>query len=161
MTISLRFLILALLTGSAFGLTNCKKDKEPEPDKRSQREIWLTTTGWNKQSITDAYTTPVGVVTSSTSPPSNYFPACALDDLDHFNADRTLTIEDGPLQCQSSTPPSTITWAFAANETEIIFNPAGVSNKITTLTATTLALTYTEAMPDGTTWNQTVTYAAR
>lgn len=157
----MRLLTLALLTSSTFCLTDCKKEKAPEPDKRSQREIWLTTSGWNMQLITDVYTTPAGVVTSDTLPPSTFFPACALDDLRRFNADRTLTIDDGLLQCLPPSPPSTKTWAFGANETEIVFNPGTTSTKITTLTATTLALAYSETYPDGTTWVQTQTFAAR
>jgi hypothetical protein len=157
----LRWLTLALLTGSAFGLTDCKKNSEPEPDKRSQREIWLTTPGWNRQSIIDAYTTPAGVVTTYTSPASSYFLSCALDDLTHFNTNRTLTVDDGPIQCQPPSPPSTTTWAFATNETEIVFDAATKGSKIATLTDTTLALEFTEILSDGTTWVQTQTYVAR
>jgi hypothetical protein len=103
MNTPLRLLTLALLTSSMFGLTNCKKDKEPEPDKRSQREIWLTSAGWNMQSVTDVVMTSTGIVTTSTSSPAAYFPACALDDRQHYNADRTLTVDDGPQKCPA--PP--------------------------------------------------------
>jgi hypothetical protein len=57
--------------------------------------------------------------------------------------------------------PNNNTWEFGANETEILFNGAAKGSKITTLTATTLALTYSETSPDGSTFVQTVTYAAR
>ena len=160
MTTPLRYLTL-LLAGSAVGLTNCKKDKETEPDKRSQREIWLTGAGWIRQSITDTYTSPAGVATSYTSPASHFFPICALDDLTHFNANRTLTVDDGPQQCQPPAPPSTTTWEFGANETEIVFDAKAPGQKIATLTATALALEFAETQPDGTKWVQTQNYTAK
>ena len=161
MTTSLRLLTLALFISSTFCLTDCKKDREPEPDKRSQREIWLTTPGWNLQSIIDVRTTPVGVVTTDSLSPSVFFSACNLDDLTHFNADQTLTIDDGTIKCQPPAPPSTGTWAFGTNETEIVFDAAAPGRKIATLTATTLALEFAETYPDGTIWVQTQTYVAK
>ncbi|MBH8556460.1 hypothetical protein [Hymenobacter negativus] len=161
MPISLRRLTLALCAGGALGLTACKKHQEPAPDTRSQREIWLTTPGWSMQTIKDELTTPAGVVTTSTSTPASFFDPCHLDDLTRFNADRTFTVDDGPIKCPQPATSSTNTWSFAANETEILFSNATKSNKITTLTATTLALTYNETYPDGTMWTQTVTYAAK
>jgi hypothetical protein len=161
MTTTLRLLTLSLFMSSALGLTNCKKDKEPDPDKRSQREIWLTTPGWNMQRIDEVTTTPAGVVTTNSLLPSDFFAPCNLDDLSHFNADRTFTVDDGPLKCQPPSSPSTETWAFDANETEILFGTATMGTKITTLTATILVLAYTDTFSDGTTFVQKITYAAK
>lgn len=161
MATPLRLLTLALLIGSTLGLTNCKKNSVPEPDNRSQREIWLTTPGWSMQSIKDVQTTPAGVVTTSTSPPAAFFAPCQLDDLYHFNTDRTFTVDDGPLKCQPPATPSTTTWSFAANETQIVYNASTKGSEITTLTATTLALAYRDTAANGTTFVQTVTYVSR
>jgi hypothetical protein len=53
------------------------------------------------------------------------------------------------------------TWDFAANETEIVLDSAPNGTKIAALTATNLALEYTETFSDGTTWVQTQIFAAR
>ena len=161
MPVSLRRLTLALCAGGALGLTNCKKHPEPVPDTRSQREIWLTTPGWNMQSIKDELTTPAGVVTTTTNSPAAFFFTCQLDDLYHFNADRTYTVDDGPVKCAQPPAPSTTTWRFGADETEILLSTATKSSKITALSATTLALTYTDVYSDGTKLAQTVTYTAK
>ncbi|MBF9144269.1 hypothetical protein [Hymenobacter properus] len=160
MTNPLRILTLALLAGCAFGLTDCKKKSEPEPDKRSQREIWLTSAGWNIQLITQVITSGGTTSTHSGSPASYGFPLCALDDIIHYNRDRTVTVEEGPLTCQ---PPTTGgTWDFAANETELVSSSSpAYRNKIVSLTATTLELEISETDSYGNTIVQTTTYAAK
>jgi hypothetical protein len=151
--------MLALLAGSALGLTDCKKNSEPAPDNRSQQEIWLTGTGWNMQFISQVLTSGGVATTGSGSPASYGFPRCTLDDITHYNRDRTVTVDEGPLQCQ---PPATgSTWDFAANETEIVTGSSSTHYKIVSLTATTLQLERTVADPGGTTIVQTTTYAAR
>lgn len=159
MTTPLRFLTLALLASSTFGLTNCKKDKEPEPDKRSQREIWLTSTGWNRQSVTQVYSDATGTSTTNTASPATFFPPCTLDDIDHYNRDRSFIVDDGQAKCQA--PAAASTWDFAANEMEIVIQPSSYRYKIVSLTATTLVLEIGETYPDGTKVTQTTSYAAR
>lgn len=158
MTTPLRLLTLALVASSTFCLTDCKKDKEPDPDNRSQQEMWLTSSGWNVQRLVQVQTTAAGVVTIDTISLAIFDP-CHLDDLNHFNADHTFTVDDGPIKCQPPTPGTT--WNLASNETEIVFGTATRGSKIATLTATTLALEDTDTTPYGTTIVQTITYAAR
>jgi hypothetical protein len=158
MNTALRLLTLALLASGTVGLANCKKDKELDPDKRSQREIWLTSSGWKLQRFVQTETTPTGVVSTIDFPPS-YFPACQQDNLIHFNADRTLTTDEGPLQCQPPMPPTT--WEFAANETEIAYGSQTRHAKIVDLTATTLVLASADTLlVTGVSASVTQTYAA-
>jgi len=111
------------------------------------------------QRVTQVITTG-GLTTTNTSSPAGLFPSCTLDYIKHFNADRTVTIDDGPFICQ---PPAAYTWDFAANETEMVFSSPSFSyrSKIAALTATTLELVDSDAFPDGTTIVQTAAYVAK
>ena len=156
-----RLLTLALLIASTLILTECRKASEPAPAKLSEREVFLTTPGWNIKGYFEVMTTPAGVVTSTDFLP--FFDPCFSDDLNHFNADRTFTIDEGSVKCGISYP-SGATWAFASNETEFVFNPGQPGAKptqILTLTATTLSYSDTTIEPDGTKRVVIHTYSAK
>ncbi|MGY3087797.1 hypothetical protein ACVWYF_000823 [Hymenobacter sp. UYAg731] len=165
MNAPLRLLTLALFASSTFGLTNCKKDSEPEPQKPSQREIWLTTPGWRLETYAIVETTAAGVVTTTDYPLAAFDP-CSLDDLSYYHADKSFTVDEGLVKCSAIFPGflTSGTWAFASNETEIVVNPDRVGAapvSIRNLTATTLIFAsapYT--YPDGTTSVQIRTYSA-
>ena len=156
-----RLLTLAFLTASTLVLTECRKASEPAPTKLSEREVFFTTPGWNIKGYVEVVTTPAGVVTTTDLLP--FFDPCFSDDLNRFNADRTFTIDEGPIKC-GITYPSGATWAFASNETEFIFNPGQPGAKptqILTLTATTLSYSDTTIEPDGTKRVVIHTYSAK
>lgn len=148
MTTSVRFLTLALLTTSTLVLTECSKSSEAAPSE-SERERFLTTPGWNTTAYVEVLTTASGVVTTTDILPT--FDACFMDDLNHFNADKSFTVDDGPIKCGISFPSSN--WGFASNETELVFDPGQPGEahyQILTLTATTLTFAETSVSPDGT-----------
>ena len=161
MTTTVRLLTLMLLPASLLTLTECSKSSEPTPVKPSEREVFLTTPGWNIKAYVEEVTTPSGVVTTTDILP--YFDPCFSDDLNHFNADRTFTIDEGPVKC-GITYPSGSTWEFASNETEFVFGPSqpGANHsKILTLTATTLSYSDTSIEPNGTKRVVIHTYSAK
>ena len=144
MPTSLRLPTLVLLIGSAFGLVDCKKNDEPDPVKPSARETWLTTPKWRLDSYAEEETTAAGVITTTTYPLANFDP-CSLDDFDYYHADKSFVIDEGPLKCSTMYPGLIVsgTWAFAANETELIIDAGKLgsySRYIRALTATTMLL---------------------
>lgn len=165
MTTSFRGPTLVLVASSALGLACCKKNSEPAPPEPSQRERWLTTPGWKLDGFAIRETTAAGVVTTTNYPLSNFDP-CALDDLEYYHADKSFTVDEGTVKC-SATYPGFLTkgtWAFAANETEIVVNPnqpGATSVHVQTLSATALS-TFTAPYTDanGTTSVQIKTYSA-
>ena len=165
MNTPLRLLTLALLTGSTFCLTDCKKSSEPEPPKPSQREIWLTTPGWRLDSYAIVETSAAGVVTTTNYPLAAFDP-CSLDDLEYYHADKSFAVDEGLVKCSATIPGflTNGTWAFASNETEIVVNrsQAGATPvTIRALTATALSsATAPYTYPDGTTSVQLRTYSA-
>ena len=60
-----RLLTWALLTASTLVLTECRKASESVPAKLSEREVFLTTSGWNNKGYIEVMSTPAGVVTST------------------------------------------------------------------------------------------------
>ena len=166
MNTSLRLLTLALLTSSAVGLTDCKKNSEPEPPKPSQREIWLTTPGWKLDGFAITETTAAGAVTT-TNYPLTLFEPCGLDDLDYYHRDKTFTKDEGSNKCSAIFPDflTSGTWAFASDETVIlVVNPKQSKpypSHIRTLTATAMALVSpADTLPNGTTSVKVRTYVA-
>lgn len=164
MPASLRLLALGLLATSALGLADCKKSSEPEPIKPSAREVLLTTPDWQLDGFAEEVTTAAGVVTTTTIP-LNAFDPCSLDDLEHYRADKSYVVNEGPVKCSATYPGSIVsgTWAFAANETEInvTSGTSGFSRQIRTLTATTMVLAApATTLSNGSTLVQLRTYSA-
>ena len=165
MTTTLRLLLLALLASSTLGLTECKKSSGPDPKKTSERETWLTTSGWRLERYVVVETTAAGVVTT-TDYPLTAFDACSLDDLQYYRSDKSYAVNEGPTKCSDAYPSYLIsgTWNFASNETAIIINPSqpdATRYQIQTLTATTFSNTATTTDSNGATSVQTRTFSAQ
>ena len=164
MTTSLRLLTLALLASSTLGLTECKKDKEPDPKKPSERETWLTTSGWRLESYVEVATTAAGVVTTTNYPLTSFDP-CSLDDLQYYRSNRSYVVNEGPTKCSDTYPGYLIsgTWDFASNETEVVINPGqpdAARFQIQTLTASTFSPVVTKKDSNGTTTVYIRTFSA-
>ena len=161
MTTTMRLITLALLTASTLVLTDCRKSSEPTPAKPSERERLLTTPGWNLKNYSKTVTSPSGVVT--TTDILSTFDPCFFDDIHHFNADGSLTVDEKLIKCDVAYPIG-LTWEFTSNETELVIGPGqpGVApTQILTLTATTLTYADTSIDPNGTKVTLTRTYSAK
>ncbi|KAA9340166.1 lipocalin-like domain-containing protein [Adhaeribacter soli] len=158
-----RYLLLLVL-GTCLGFTSCSKDDDddnnkpqptaPEPSAKTQM---LTGKKWKLASLTnngnDFLSNPL-------------FPACNKDDLYKFNADSTVTVEEGPMTC-SQPGASQGTWEFKENETKInLVIPTPTLSLISgdfdveSLSATTMVLSRTQTA--GTSTNKFVaTFSAQ
>jgi hypothetical protein len=83
--------------------------------------------------------------------------ACEKDNLDIYKTNGMIETNEGPTKCNSTDPQSwTVTWAFANNETTLIFD--GV-DKYTLLELTNTTLKFKSTFEeDGVTYTQVETY---
>ncbi|WP_345059547.1 hypothetical protein [Hymenobacter glaciei] len=148
MTMTLRLLTLALLTGSTFVLTECRKKADPSVPQLTKKEEMLTTPVWIYDNSRVVQTTAAGVATSSPF----VFDPCSSDDRTQFHADRKFTIDEGPLVC-TQRQSVTGTWALASNETELVMTNAQSHvdrYRIANLTTSTLSYVFSqETYQDG------------
>jgi len=147
---SLLILIAATITS-----VSCKKDVGQSKQK-TKTEL-LTAASWKKTALTSNpaydwygdgnYTTDI----------LSIMKVCQADDFDTYRSDGTGDVDEGPTRCDQSDPQAwTFTWAFADNETKLVFDGFNEFN-IVELTETTLkvGLTFEES---GVTYTQEETY---
>lgn len=126
---------LFLLIGS-LGFTACKKkDKETSKADLLVQGNWKLTTA-NLNGLLDLLTT---------------FEACQKDNYYLFNADKSLSVDEGPTKCTTSAPQrsSDGNWSLSGNDSKITISGSSlttglgalsITGDIVTLNATTLQI---------------------
>lgn len=152
-----------LLALSLLFFAGCSKSSDPTPANPSEREGLLTTPNWHLTSVIQTQTAASGAVVTNDITPANATLPCAKDDFTHFNTDRSFIVNQGTIKCSPSGAQQTTpgTWGFAANETEIVFDPnqaAALHYRIQALTTATFSFVETSTSLDGTRFVRTTTY---
>jgi len=126
------YLVLATLGLAAVGCSDKKDDAAPTKTALLTAKTWRNT----------------DVKVSGLSVYAILIDACQKDDLLKFNADKTLTYNNGTVKCDSSEPATqTGSWALLTNDTQLtITDPDGdaTTGTITSLTSTSLVVTANE-----------------
>lgn len=144
-----RYLLVTALTLT--GLASCKKDATTLAP--SKTDLLLAKT-WK---VTD-----IKVASQSVFNPP-FVAACDKDDLTKFNANKSVTFDEGSLKCDpTAAQTQTGSWDFTTNETKLkITDSSGaiVEGTIGTLNSTTLTITDPNIFGSGSTAE--VTYTAQ
>jgi hypothetical protein len=151
-------LALALATVLMFS-SSCKKDDDDpsNTDKITGKNFVMT--AWTIDP-------PVDIGAGPFSDLFALLPACTKDDITVFNADGTMTLDEGASKCEQGDPQTTSgTWSFIDNETKLSTTVDGNTQvmDIVELTENTLRLSYeeTEDYGDGEkTYTNTITFTA-
>jgi hypothetical protein len=148
-----RMLILSLLSLTLL-FSACKKDKS---DALLSKTSLLTHSTWKMTAATvdPGYPTfdDQFNITGSTTDYYSTMEDCSKDDTYHFNADKTMIIDDNALKCDNSDPQKvTGTWSFNPDETVLtsIMNGDLLDFNLMELTDNVLRLEYTESFGFGT-----------
>jgi hypothetical protein len=128
------YLVLAVV--SLANLNSCKKDDETTPTPTLTKTDLLTAKSWK---VTDVK------IAGQTIFDSPLVEACEKDDLTKFNANKSITFDEGAEKCDASSPQSrTGSWEFTTNETKLNMTDSDgsvVEGTISTFTSTTLIVT--------------------
>jgi hypothetical protein len=134
MTRSSTYLALALV-GLA-GLASCKKDETASLQRAATKTDVLTAKSWK---VTDIKIADKSIFRTM------LVDSCSKDDLTKFNANKSVTFDEGTLKCDAASPQSrTGSWEFTTNETKLKVTDADGSvleQPIRTLNTTTLIVT--------------------
>ena len=131
-------LLMLMITASFIGLSSCEKDDDDNTAK-TKTEL-LTTGSWKRTAlISNTAYDWYGDGTFATDVLSAMKP-CEKDNLDTYRNNGTGDVNEGTTKCAPTDPQTwTFNWAFANNETKIVFD--GFDEYILVeLTATTLKL---------------------
>jgi hypothetical protein len=138
--------IYFLLLGVA-SLSACKKDSEPAPADNSPTGLLLAK---NWRVTAQNLTVTSSVLNTNVDMYATYYSnACQRDNFIKFNADKTLTADEGAMKCNTTDPQTKAgTWSFSSNDTKLnLVDPtqggAPIPFDIITLSATTLHIRYT------------------
>lgn len=147
---------LLILVAGATVTVSCKKDvKEVKP--KTNMEL-LTTGSWKRTAfVSDPAYDWYGDGTYATNLLDIMYP-CESDNFETYHTDGTWELNEGQTKCYESDPQArTLPWAFAENETKIVFN--GWDEYIVVeLTPTTLKLGQA-FLQNGVLYQQTQTYS--
>ncbi len=148
---------LLLLVAATFGA--CQKNN----DNSTARANLLTARNWRMSA--DTYTT-VDNGTATTSDEYAKLPACKRDDFLKFNADKSLTTDEGATRCGASLPQTlTGEWDFNSDQTTLTSHSVAYSSfillaDIVELSATTLRLRTVTSVYPAATRTEDITYTA-
>jgi len=146
---------LLILIVAAIAFISCKKDNS-ESKQKTKTEL-LTTGSWKRTALISnpAYDW-YGDGTFATDVLSVMKP-CELDNLDTYRPNGIWELNEGPTKCDQGDPQTwTLSWAFADNETKLIFD--GYDEYILDeLTETTLKF-HSTFVENGVTYTQVETY---
>lgn len=153
------FSIVFALTSVFLFSSSCKKDDE---------DLSNTDRLTGKNFIMTAWTIdpPVDIGAGPFSDLFALLPACTIDDITTFNADGTMTVDEGASKCEQGDPQTTSgTWSFIDNESKLSTTVDDITQimNIVELTENTLRLSYeeTEDYGDGEqTYTNTITFTA-
>jgi hypothetical protein len=128
------YLVLAVV--GLTGLTSCKKDDVTFPHRAATKTDVLTAKSWK---VTDIKIADKSIFKTM------LVDSCAKDDLTKFNANKSVTFDEGTLKCDTLSRQSrTGSWEFTTNETKLKVTDADGSvleEAISTLNTTTLIVT--------------------
>jgi hypothetical protein len=127
---------LALAVVGLGSLTNCKKDEATSLHRAATKTDVLTAKSWK---VTDIKIADKSIFRTI------LVDSCSKDDLTKFNANKSVTFEEGAFKCEESSPQSrTGAWEFTTNETKLKVTDSDGSvleEAISTLNTTTLIVT--------------------
>ena len=154
--------LFALSLALLGGLTSCSDDKN-DPTPSTSKTALLTAKSWR---VTADQSVVVSGGTTLTNDDYADLEACEKDDLVRFNADKTVTLDQGATKCAdtSADPQSEKdgTWDLNSDGTKLTQKDGAFSLEfdVLELSATTLKtkVTFTD---DGETYTQTTTYTAQ
>jgi hypothetical protein len=124
-------------------LGSCKKDSSSAP--ATAGETTLTTGTWKITASTSIveYPAPIGTQTVNLY---DMFNACEIDNIYTFNANKSVTSDEGPTKCNAADPQTTTegTWALSNNDTKLTTNGGGfnITADVLTLDNSTLKIKY-------------------
>ncbi|TPG72410.1 lipocalin family protein [Hymenobacter nivis] len=146
-----------LLIAAVF--SSCKKSGD---DTAPSAEL-LTSKKWRLSA--DAYTDVAGGTATTTNAYAT-LPACKRDDYLMFNADKSLTTDEGPTRCSTTLPQTlTGTWSISADQAKLTSHTVGYSSfilhaDVVELSATALHLRTVTNIYPATTRTEDFTYTA-
>lgn len=149
------------------GLVSCGDDKKEEPTPTKSRTELLTNANW--QLIAGTIVPPITIdLFGQTITISDIFDLegsepCTKDDLQIFNADGTITNDEGPSKCDAADPQTTSggKWKLLESDSKLqIIDGDTTLISITELSATTLKgnTTMESEDMDGNPVNHTITF---
>lgn len=164
--IRMKKLTLILMVAALAFATSCKKDEDsnsPAPTSSKSKTEKLTARAWKvtARTISPAINVNGTMVTDLHALDDE----CDKDDLYKFKIDKTFTLEEGATKCDPADPQiyGTGTWAFNADETQLILTYAGIgtsTSNILEVTETTAKLSQVETS-NGVQYTTTTTYTAQ
>jgi hypothetical protein len=117
----------------------CKK-KETTPEAVSKATL-LADKNWR---LTGATLNPPVVLIITVSDAYPYLESCQKDDLYKFKTDKTLSVEEGVIKCNTQSPvvKGTGTWSLNADETVLtfIYNNNTITGKLTQISDQTMVM---------------------
>ena len=134
----LKYSLIVLISISLF---SCEKDDDTtEPTTPTTPTNTEKLCG--KNFITSDYTLIRNGVTIITGLDPNGIPACEQDDIQRFETDGSLAIDEGATKCDPTDPQTEAgNWAFYDSETKLIFEPGPDADTINIITNNGTVLT--------------------
>jgi hypothetical protein len=127
---------LVLTVVGLAGLASCNKDETTSLQRAATKTDVLTAKSWK---VTDIKIADKSIFKTI------LVDSCSKDDLTKFNANKSVTFEEGKVKCDASSPQArTGSWEFTTNETKLKVTDSDGSvleEPISTLTTTTLIVT--------------------
>lgn len=129
---------------------SCKKDSDTAAP--ASKADLLTAKKWRVSAASTSITS-----NNQTSTVDDYAtsPACERDDFAQFNANKSVTFDEGATKCSSTDPQTTMgTWDFNSDQTKLTLTDPNLGGlalpfDIVTLNATTLSLRFTSTQQGG------------
>ncbi|MEO8147023.1 MAG: lipocalin family protein [Bacteroidia bacterium] len=129
-------LILSVVAVAAITFSGCKKDKESNTDK-------LTDKNWKMTALT--VDPPLGGILTDVYA---QIQACTQDDLTIFKDDHSVNFDEGASKCDAADPQTTTgSWAYNSDETVVTVVDDGgfiTSYTITSLSSSEMKGTFTD-----------------
>ena len=154
--------LFALSLALLGGLTSCGDDNN-DPSPATNKSALLTAKSWR---VTADQSVVVSGGTTVTNDDFADLRACEKDDLIRFNADKTITQDQGASKCpDTSADPQTQkdgNWDFNGDQTKLTMadGSLAVVADVLELSATTLKIKFSFT-DDGDSYTQTTTYTAQ
>ncbi len=147
----------------ATAISSCKKDEYNNPMPGKTKADILTSKIWKQTARTISPTVDINDTMVTDLYALDY--ECDKDDLYKFKKDNTFTQDEGATKCDPSDPQVYAfgTWAFNADETQLILNYTGVgsfTSNILEVTETTARLSEIDII-NGVEFTTIITYTAQ
>ena len=146
--------LLLVITGAT--TMSCKKDKNDNNTTKTKTEL-LTTGSWKRTALTSDPAYDWYADGTFATDILSVMKPCEKDNFDTYKTNGIFETDEGPTKCDALDPQTwTATWAFADNETKLIFDGTD-EYALMELTATTLKFQST-FVENGVTYTHVETY---